>query len=204
MTAVVPPPAPPRGALDVPVLDRPEPAVLRYKAFRKGIAWRVGSLLLSGAIWGAIWWFSKDNLWEGFWWLLGISMGVSVAFLVLAIVRTVLAKRDLNRMHEGLALGIGRDGLYLDGFLPWGHVRSLEARTSPVRGSVQLVVTSTENIRRDLPLEWLSASPASVDNAVRAMSGRRFALDLTRFDRRPRRPRKAKKSAAPAAEATGS
>lgn len=181
--------SPPREALDYPVLYDPAPAVARWQGFKKAITSRVIGLVLSGAIWGVLWWISRDNLWPGFWWVLGISVGISVALLARTIVQTVLAKRDLNRLHEGLALGIGRGGLFLDGYLPWQHVASLEAVPPGLRGSVRLVVTSHGGVRREVPLEWLSQSPSAVDGAVRALSDRRFSVNLDTFDKRVRRPR---------------
>lgn len=180
---------PPRQALDAPVFFNPEPAVLRWKALRGAIVSRIISLVLSLAIWGVLWWIMRDDLWQGFWWVAGISVALSVTLLVVTIVRAVLARKALGRLHEGLALGIGRGGLFLDGYLPWTHLATIEACPPGLRGSVRLVITSTEGVERELPLEWLSHSPASVDNAVRTLSAERFGLDLRVFDERVRRPR---------------
>lgn len=185
--------SPPREALDYPVLFDPAPAVARWRGLRRLVVSRVIGLVLSGGIWAVLWWLSRDNLWEGFWWVLGVSMGLSVLWLAHAIVSTVLARRDIARLHEGLALGIGRGGLFLDGFLPWSHLASMEAKPAGHRGSVRLVITSICGVRGEVPLEWLSQTPAAIDGAVRALSGRRFAVDLTTFDRRPRRPRRARR-----------
>lgn len=179
--------APPREALDYPVLFDPAPAVARWRGFRRLIVSRSIGLVLSAAIWAVWWWISRDSLWDGFWWVLGISMGLSVLWLVHAIVATVLARRDIDRLHEGLALGIGRGGVHLGVFVPWSEVASIEARPAGLRGSVRLVVTSTSGVEREVPLEWLSQTPAAVDGAVRALSAKRFSVDLTAFDRRVRR-----------------
>lgn len=195
---------PPRQALDAPVFFNPEPAVLRWRTLRAGIVSRIISLVLSIAIWGVLWWIMRENLWQGFWWVAGISVAISVALLVLTIVRTALARKALGRLHEGLALGIGRGGLFLDGYLPWAHLATIEARPPGLRGSVRLVITSTEGVVRELPLQWLSHSPASVDNAVRTLSDERFGLDLRVFDERVRKPRarrRATKAGRPASAA---
>lgn len=175
--------APPREALDFPVFFDPGPAVARWRAYRGAIVSRVIGLVVSALIWGVLWWISRDNLWEGFWWVLGISMGLSVVLLVWSIVRSVLAKREIHELHEGLAIGIGRGGIFLDGYLPWTHATSFVTRRPGLRGSHRLVVTAANGVRRELPLEWLSSSPASVHGAVWALSDRRFAVDLSVFDR---------------------
>lgn len=181
--ALLPGPGPvPREALDHPVFFDPAPAVARWHAKRRMIWSRAVSLVLSLVIWGVIWWLNKDNVFPGFWWFLGLSVGLSVALLVLAIVRTVQAKRDIGRLHEGLALGIGRGGLFLDGYLPWERVESLVTRPGGGDRSVRLIVTATTGAWKELPLEWLSHSPSAVDGAVDALSGRRFRIDLAAFD----------------------
>ena len=108
---------PPREALDYPVFFNPEPAVARYQQFRSAIKRRLFGLVLSLVIWAVIGWFNRDNLDTLFWTIFGISLAISIALLVRTIVQSVLAKRAIGRLHEGLALGIGRGGLYLDDYL---------------------------------------------------------------------------------------
>ena len=170
---------PPREALDQPIFFNPEPAVARYHAFRRAIKGRIFGLVLSLVIWGVIGFLNRDNLDTLFWSVLGISIGISVALLVRTIVQSVSAKRAIGRLHEGLALGIGRGGVYLDDYLAWEDVDRLVAVPGGSRGSGRLVIVATNGAWREVPVDWLSHTPSAVDNAVRTLSANRHRIDLT-------------------------
>lgn len=177
----VAPSRPPREALDFPVFFNPEPAVARYHQFKRAIKGRIFGIVLSLLIWAGIGWWNRENLDTVFWTIFGISMALSVALLVRAIVQTRLAKKEIGKLHEGLALGIGRGGLYLDDFLAWEDVDHLVAVPGS-RGSGRLVVVATNGAWREVPVDWLSHAPAAVDNAVRALSANRHHVDLDPLD----------------------
>ncbi|QIK72702.1 hypothetical protein G7070_11000 [Propioniciclava coleopterorum] len=174
------------AAMDVlsyPVLMDPEPAVLRWRARRGRVISRVIGLVISVAIWAVIWWLNRENLWQGFWWILGISLGISVALLLWSAITAHLAKRDVKALHEGLALGLGRDGIYLDGPVPWDAIRAFLVKPGRLKGSATLVVVSKAGTWRTLPLQWLDQTPAAIDNAIRALSANRLRIDLAPIDR---------------------
>lgn len=173
---------PPREALDFPVFFAPEPAVELYRLKRGRVVGRVIGLVFSLVIWAVIGWLNRETLDVFFWSILGVSVGISLAFLVHAIVGTVRIKRALGRLHEGLALGVGRGGLHLDNYLAWEDVDHLVAVPGGGRGSGRLVVVATNGAWREVPVDWLSHSPSAVDSAVRALSGNRHHIDLTPLD----------------------
>ncbi|MDO5534636.1 MAG: hypothetical protein Q4F65_08300 [Propionibacteriaceae bacterium] len=173
---------PPREALDVPVFFDPAPAVERYRLLRRSIIGRVIGLVVSLVLWGVIGWLNRANLDALFWTILGLSVGLSVVLLVRSIVQTVLAKRALGRLHDGLALGIGRGGLHLDNYLAWEDVDRLVAVPGGSRGSGRLIIVATNGAWREAPIDWLSHTPSAVDAAVRALSGNRHHIDLTPLD----------------------
>ena len=174
---------PPREALDFPVLFDPHPAVERYRLVRGRVVGRGISLAISLAIWAVIGWLNREHLDTLFWAILGVSVAISVALLVHAIVQTVGAKNAIGRLHEGLALGIGRGGLHLDNYLAWEDVERLTALPAGGRGSGRLVVVATNGAWREVPVDWLSHTPSAVDSAVRALSGNRHHVDLAPLDR---------------------
>lgn len=178
----VAPTRPPREALDFPVFFNPEPAVARYQVFRRAIKGRIFGLVLSLVIWGVIGWFNREHLDTFFWTILGLSVGLSLVLLVRTIVQSVQAKKAIGRLHEGLALGIGRGGLHLDDYLAWEDVDHLVAVPGGSRGSSRLVVVATNGAWREVPVDWLSHAPATVDNAVRALSGGRHHINLDPLD----------------------
>lgn len=168
--------------LSYPVLSDPAPAVLRWRTLRAKAITRAVGLGFSLLLWGAIWYFTKDALWPGFWWFLGGSVAISVVLLVWSISFALRAKKELDALHEGLALGIGRDGIFLDGPVPWEAIRALLVKPGRFQSSAKLVVVSKAGTWRTLPLQWLDQTPAGVDNAVRALSGNRLAIDLEPID----------------------
>lgn len=183
MPAPVPQPPIPRAALDHPVLYNPGPAVARWHALKRRRTGRFVSLGISVAIWAAIWWFTRDDLWEGFWWLAGISVGITVLGIVWGFLRVFWARRDVGRLHEGLALGVGRGGLYLhDTYLPWTEVAGLDAKPGRLDGSARLVVRTASGAKLELPLDYLGQTPSALDGAVRALSGGRSWIELGALD----------------------
>lgn len=169
--------------LSYPVLTNPEPAVVRWRMFRSRAISRAVSIGVSLLIWGAIWYFTRDALWPGFWWFFGFSVGLSSVLLVWALTFTFMAKRELRALHEGLALGLGQDGIFLDGPVPWEAIRAFVVKPGRFQGSAKLVVVSKAGTWRTLPLQWLDRTPSGLDNAVRALSGNRLAIDLDPIDR---------------------
>ncbi len=168
--------------LSYPVLADPAPAVARWRGQRRHVLSRSIGLAISAVIWGVIWFLNRDHLWDGFWWILGVSLGISVALLGWSIAAMIIAKRDLNAMHEGLALGLGRDGIFLVGPVPWSAIRVFLVKPARMKGSATLVVVSKAGTWRTLPLQWLDQTPAAIDNAVRALSGGRLGIDLDPID----------------------
>ncbi|MBK8462263.1 MAG: hypothetical protein IPL36_04255 [Nigerium sp.] len=180
---------PGRGAgasMDAPGLDHPVlPTTRRPPEWwppRRAMIGRIVGLVISAGLWGVIAWFNRDNLDAVFWVILGLSMGVTLVFLVVSIARTVRAKAELKNLHEGLALGIGRGGLHLDTYLAWEDVDHLVAVPGGGRGSGRLIVVATNGTWREVPIDWLSHAPSAVDGAVRALSGNRFHIDLDPLD----------------------
>ncbi len=173
---------PPREALDFPVFFDPAPAVSWWRSRRRAMMGRIVGLAISAGIWGVIAWFNRADLDAVFWTVLGLSMSATLGYLVVAIVRTVRAKAELARLHEGLALGIGRGGLHLDTYLAWEDVDHLVAVPGGGRGSGRLIVVAANGAWRELPIDWLSHAPSAVDGAVRALSGQRFRIDFDPLD----------------------
>lgn len=174
---------PRRAAPDVPVFFAPEPAVARWHQARRNRTWRIVSLGISAAISFAIWWFFRDQLGEWLWWFIGLSFVLPVATLLLAVGQVVAAKADLARVGEGLALGIGRAGLYLAGVhVPWSELVAVRALPGRWGRTPALEVEARDGVRVDVPLDYLDRRPAEVDNAVWALSGGRVRVDFSRLD----------------------
>lgn len=189
-TLPAPPPMPiPRDTLDHPVFFNPAPAVLAWRRARGAFVWSIGSLVVNGVVWAAIWWFyyrDDTTVWQGWFpWVLGFSLAVSAGVIAWRAAKFVRAKRELAALHEGLALGVGRGGLFLadaGAHLPWTQVAGLDALPGRLGGSRRLVVRGASGQKHTLPLDHLATNPAALDGAVRAMSGGRSWIELGRLD----------------------
>lgn len=174
----------PRAALDHPVFYNPAPAVARWQRLKRARTGRWVSLGISVALIGGLWWFYGGEVSSWFWWIVAISLGLSLLLLGWSMVQVAAARRELNGLYEGLALGIGRGGLFAaDQFLEWPAVAGLVARPPRLlQGSARLTLQAASGASVDLPLDYLSHSPAAIDGAVRALSGRRSWVDLSALD----------------------
>lgn len=144
---------------------------------------RIVSLGISLAITFAIYWFFRDQLGDLTWPVLALSVSLSLGYLAFAVVREVIARREASHVTDGLALGVGRSGLLLHtGPLPWTEVGSLKAVSRSFGRSDDLVVASRGGATVALPFAYLSALPATVDGAVKALSGGRCRLDFAGLD----------------------
>lgn len=174
---------PRRAVLDVPVFFAPGPAAARWHAARRNRRWRIVSLGISAAISAAIWWFWRDQLGDWLWWMIGLSFVLPVGTLVHAIGQELAAKSDLTRVGEGLALGIGRAGMYLaQVHVPWSELAGVRALPGRWGRTASLEVEVRDGVRLDVPLDYLDRRPAEVDSAVRALSGGRVRVDFSRLD----------------------
>lgn len=173
-----------REALDYPVMFNPAPAVARWRRLRGAMWWSIGSLVVGIGIWVGIWGFTRDTSWSDIsWWFVGISLGISLIFLGRAIFRWLSARRELRLVAEGLALGIGRGGLFIEGrFIPWTGLGRLETRPARIGRTARLLIRPTGGGLLTLPLDYLGAAPAVLDGAVLALSGGRARIDLSRLD----------------------
>lgn len=183
------PAAVPRDALDHPIFFRPAPAVHAWRRARAALVWAVGSLVLNLAVWAVVWWwlFSDDpGVWQGWFpWAVGLSVGLSVPIIAWRAARYVHARRALAALHEGLALGVGRGGLFIatPGVrLPWTEVAGLDALPGRLGGSRRLRVRTASGQTHALPLDHLTTDPAALDGAVRAYSAGRSWVELGRLD----------------------
>lgn len=173
----------PDGLLDHPVLFDRVAAEAAVRAAQRNRTWRIISLGISGAISAAIWWFFREQLGDVTWTWIAVALAIPLVFLVAAVVREVVVRRDARGVGEGLALGIGRRGLFLrDVAVPWVELGAVRVTSGRLGASDRLVVETRQALRYDLPLAYLGTGPASLDSAVFALSGGRVRVDFSALD----------------------
>lgn len=114
----------------------------------------------------------------------GFSLAVSAGVIAWRAAKFVRAKRELAALHEGLALGVGRGGLFLADAGAHLSGRRWPASTpprTPLAGAAAWWCAGRP-VRSTPPLDHLATNPAALDGAVRAMSGGRSWIELGRLD----------------------
>lgn len=176
-------PLAPPGTLDFPVLFEPAAADAAVKVASRARTWRLVSLGISVAISAALWWFFREQLGDFTWLWVAVVLVLPVSTLAWTVLREIVIRRDVRRAGVGLALGIGRRGLFLGGMLvPWTQVGSVALRSGRLGASDRVVVTPQDGPVLHLPLNYLSAGPAQLDSAVFALSGGRVRVDFSALD----------------------
>lgn len=174
---------PPIGTLEHPVLFDDAAAAAALAGATRNRTWRIVSVGISAAISVALWWFFRDQLGDFTWTWIAVALSLPLVLLVVAVVREVVVRRDLRRVGQGLALGVGRRGLFLGGVeVPWTDVGAVRARSGRLGASGRLVVETRAGQRLELPLDYLTSRPASLDSAVFALSGGRVRIDFSALD----------------------
>ena len=182
MAGVTAPPSMPLS-IEYPVFFVPELAQARLVAAKRNRTWRLVSLVISGVILAGIWWFLRDQLGPVTWPVIAISLAFPLGFLAWAVLQEVRARRAVRAVAQGLALGIGREGLVLaEGSLAWADVASVQAVSGRFGGGDRLRLTAGDARVEQLPLEYLSAKPATIDGALKALSGGRCRIDFSKLD----------------------
>ena len=67
-------------------------------------------------------------------------------------------------------------------WLTWPEVGAVLANPGRFGRSARLAVQGRDGRSAAVPMEYLSALPANIDSAVRALSGGRCWIDLSRLD----------------------
>lgn len=149
---------------------------------RRSLLWT----LFGVALWSGLWFWRRGSVGSIAWLVAGY--GVSVLWLLVQLVRLLLARRHLAMIGTGPALEAAPRGLRLhslDGTvteLDWAQVRALTTAGRKFGVGPQMVVrTETGPVWR-VPLSFLDALPGTIDGGVRACSAGRFGLDLRRLD----------------------
>ncbi|WP_040158315.1 hypothetical protein [Nigerium massiliense] len=160
-----------------PVFYNPALAEERRQLAKRALIGRFISLGISVIISGVLWWFLRDQI-GGFVWLLVLGLVVPLGFIVKALVNLRRAGQELRAIHEGVALVLARDGLQVeDAWLPWTEVGRLQAQPRSGRSN-RLVVSPRQGQSLEVPLDYLTVLPATLDGGVRAMSGGRCHVDF--------------------------
>lgn len=165
------------------VYFRPELAQARVAQANRRLRWRLITLVLSLALAVAAWFAFPDLMRSWGLWFFVPSLVVEALFLLAAAFLWWRARAAARAVAPGLALGVNRDGLLVgQTWFPWPEVGSLTVLPGRLGASASLSVTGRNQITASVPLEFTDAMPASIDSAIRALSGGRAWIDLSQLD----------------------
>ncbi len=181
-------PIPPRPVadnawLEYPVLFNPASAQSALRTARTNKRLRLVSLLISLGIIVAVYFIWKDNFSNVYWWVAGVGLLLPVGLAVWAFVKEVGARREASQAVDGLAFGLGRDGIAIGGeYIPWTHVADLAIKPARRGRAMSLVCKEKTGNTWRLPVEHVTVGVGTLDSAVRALSGGRVWLDFSALD----------------------
>lgn len=171
------------GVGEYVVFYAPEAVQAKVKRWRSMLIQRLISTAISVAIGAAVWYFFADQV--GSWgpWLVGSALVVGLIWVIVSVTGLVIARRDAAQVQPGPAFAVTRDGVWIAQlWLTWPEVGAVLANPGRFGRSARLVVNARDGRSAAVPMEYLTALPANIDSAVRALSGGRCWIDLSRLD----------------------
>ncbi len=171
------------GVGEYVVFYAPEVVQAKVKRWRSMLIQRLISTAISVAIGAAIWYFFAAQV--GSWgpWLIGSALVIGLIWVVVSVTGLLVVRRDGRQAQPGPAFAVTRDGVWIAQlWLTWPEVAAILANPGRFGRSAQLKVQSRDGRSAAVPMEYLSALPANIDSAVRALSGGRSWIDLSRLD----------------------
>ncbi|MHA6513875.1 hypothetical protein [Tessaracoccus sp. Z1128] len=166
----------------------PLPTAARVTQKRGALRWRVISTLVSLAILAVII-LTLGRDWPQEWTIAMVALwvGSSVFWLAISIVGLQRAKRDLGRIHDGVAFFFDHDGVEFitppAALVPWDRVAALKLGGGLSGAGPSMVLETAAGPVAKVPLSFLDATPAVIDSAARAYSLGRVGLDVRALDR---------------------
>lgn len=166
----------------------PVPTANLLATRKRGVVGRVISLIITLGFNALFWWLTRNQEGDWRWWIIGVTTGLSVLYVVIAIIQVWRASRALQKIGSGVALDINRHGLWWDPqgenatFISLSDIAFIGTKgRAPVPGT-NLAIETTSGARYRVPLMYLDALPGTLDGALRAYSGGAVLLDVSSLD----------------------
>lgn len=171
------------GVGEYVVFYAPEAVQAKVKRWRSMLIQRLISTAFSVAVGAAVWYFFAAQV--GSWgpWLVGSALVIGLIWVIISTVGLLIARSEARTVAPGPAFAVTRDGVWIANlWLTWPEVGAVQANPGRFGRSARLAVQGRDGRSAAVPMEYLSALPANIDSAVRALSGGRCWIDLSRLD----------------------
>lgn len=161
----------------------PERASQAYRAGRRRIYLAMANVLIGGGLAVLSAYLFSDYFGSWFWTFVEVSLMIGAVRLGYAVIRWLRVRRDTERVAPGLAVGLNRDGMLVgQRWLPWAEVGQIVVKPHGYGASDEFVATARDLSVVKLPLKYTDALLATLDAAIRVLSGGRAWVDLSLLD----------------------
>ena len=166
------------GVGEYVVFYAPEAVQAKVARWRSMLIQRLISTAVSVAIGAAIWYFFPTQV--GSWgpWLVGSALVIGLIWVIVSVTGMLIARGDAKQAKGTKRSLPSRAQLWLT----WPEVGAVLANPGRFGRSPRLRVDARDGRSAAVPMDYLSALPANIDSAVRALSGGRCWIDLSRLD----------------------
>jgi len=161
----------------------PSQLALKVRRHRRRMWSRVVSLAITVILLAGLYLWKRASFTGGYLTLTAVLVGISFAWCLGYLLAFRLAKRELARMGQGIAVRIGRPGVELRGvYVPWSEVTALRAVTGRWGRAPQLQLSRSSGEALAVPMNQIDVRPATLDLTARAYSAGRHGVDLSHLD----------------------
>ncbi|MCW3158673.1 hypothetical protein [Micropruina sonneratiae] len=171
------------GVAEYVVFYAPQAVQAKVARWRSMLIQRLISTAVSTAIGGAVWYFFADQVGAFGPWLVGSALVIGLVWVIVSVTGLLMARGDAKDVVTGPAFATTPAGVWVAGlWLSWPEIGAFRATPSRLGRSPRLRVEGRDGRSASVPMDYLTALPANIDSAVRALSGGRHWIDLSRLD----------------------
>ena len=165
------------------VYFQPEVVAMRLARAKSSLVWRLVSPAVLAVFFGIMWAVNPAQV-GGYapWFVVALLVSVAVSATI-GLVTLFNIRRDADHAGAGLALGLNRDGALMgQSWFDWADVATMAVQPGRLGRSDRLMLTARDARTEWVPIAYTDAVPGWLDPAVRALSGGRVGVDLSRLD----------------------
>jgi hypothetical protein len=162
----------------------PIPLTEKVARRRRAVISRIVSLVITIGILVAVYFWQREQM-RGMQVIViySIVLAIPLIWLIVVLIRYLLAKRQLRTLGYGTAIRIGPPGIQVAGLAaPWSQVARVAATKPGIGEPLQLRLTLVDGRWSAVDFEQVTIFPATLDSTVRAFSAGRHGVDLTAMD----------------------
>ncbi len=162
----------------------PIPLTEKVARRRRAVISRIISLVITIVILVAVFLWQREQM-QGVQVIViySIVFAIPLVWLIVVLIRYLLARRRLRTLGYGTAVRIGPPGIQIAGLAaPWSQVARVAATKPGIGRPLQLRLTLLDGRWAAVDFEQITVFPATLDTTVRAFSAGRQGVDLTAMD----------------------